>query len=200
MAGEVPRSVLRRLKCLWGLGWDFGKRSVGAFGRCLYRSERVVVWCCMDVRCGKRHLLWISAKSSLLVWTAVKFCQQDLLTSSNTMVGLFIRLAFCLQCYCKIWQVNEGGEATSFDKVQAHQMAKKQRISDKIQVKQTTGLGSILFFLFVDLFGKLETLWHDRFSFFSWVVSGDGWSCQHSCRNLVKLSVYSPKIQSHPMP
>ena len=62
------------------------------------------------------------------------------------MVGLFIRLAFCLQCYCKIWQVNEGGEATSFDKVQAHQMAKKQRISDKIQVKQTKGLGSIWFF------------------------------------------------------
>ena len=44
------------------------------------------------------------------------------------------------------------------------QMAKKQRISDKIQVKQTKGLGSILFFWFVDLFGELETLWYD------WIV------------------------------
>jgi hypothetical protein len=43
-------------------------------------------------------------------------------------------------------------------------MAKKQRISDKIQVKQTKGLGSILFFWFVDLFGELETLWYD------WIV------------------------------
>ena len=199
MAREVPRSVLRRLKCLWGLGWDFGKRSVGAFGRCLYRSERVVVWCCMDmyeckmwekthvVNFGEEFAVGLDS-GKVLPTRLTNQIQHD----GGAIYSTCILFAMLLQILAGQWG-RWGDKFRQSSGAPDSQMAKKQRISDKIQVKQTKGLGSILFFWFVDLFGELETLWYDWIVVFLWVVSDDGWSCQHSCRNLVKLSVCSPK-------
>ena len=156
------------------------------------------MWRCLDVRCGKRHLwhfLWFLAKSLLLVRTALNVYQQDLPTRSNTMVGLFIWHASCMLRYCKMWQVNEGGEATSFDKVQAHQMAKKNKGFAWNSSKTDQRFGLHCEFLFCGLDWKK---WKHSSMIVFFFMGREWWwvvisTLVESCRSLVKLSVCSPK-------
>ena len=208
MAGEVPRSVLRRLKCLWGLGWDFEKRSVGAFGRCLYRSERVVVWCCMDmyeckmwekthvVNFGEEFAVGLDS-GKVLPTRLTNQIQHD----GGAIYSTCVLFAMLLQILAGQWG-RWGDKFRQSSGAPDSQMAKKQRISDKIQVKQTKGLGSILFFWFVDLFGELETLWYDWIVVFFmgsqwwWVIMST--LLQESCEIKCVQSKVTRCHRSHP--